>query len=169
MHESYNPEDKHGAGAVELNALMHETRASHTEEMLRDAIQRLRDRTLPRKLSDAKREARETLDEELDRRLRWPDRALSLIEERVQEIGERYVEELQALADRLEEEIAPLQESTERVLQAARRRLEGLEELEDVELPEVAGLGEEPGGAADGWLFDSRRDYLELIKYYKGR
>jgi hypothetical protein len=157
-------EEKHGKGATELNALMHETRRSDTEEMLRSAIRELRDSALPRKLISARMEAREILDEELARRLRWPRRALELIEAEAREIGERYVEELGALADRLAHEIAPLEERAERVLHAARLRLASLEE---VDLPEVEG--EEPEGSANGWLFDSRRNYLEQLHHYKAR
>lgn len=156
-------EAKHGKGATELNALMHETRRADTKQMLRDAIGSLRDGKLPIKLSDARREARELLDEELARRLRWPRRALELIEQEALEIGERYAEELQGLADRLAEEIAPLEERADRVLHAARRRLAGFEE--EVDLPEVEG--DEPEEAANGWLFDSRRDYLEQLRHYK--
>jgi hypothetical protein len=159
-------EEKHGEGAVELNALMHETRVSQTEAMLRSAVQRLRDNALPRKLRAAHWEAQGVLDEELEQRLRWPHRALAQIEGEAREVGSRYFEELEDMARRLEEQMAPLRERAERVLRAARRRLEG---LEDVELPEVSELGEEPEGAADGWLFDSRRDYFEQLRYYKGR
>ncbi len=37
--------------------------------------------------------------------------------------------------------------------------------LEELELPTVEA--EEPEGAAEGWLFDSRRDYFEQLRYYK--
>lgn len=158
-------EAKHGKGASELNALMHETRRSDTEEMLRSAIRELRDSALPRKFISTRMEAREILDEELARRLRWPRRALELIEDEAREVGERYAEELQDLADRLADEMAPLEERAERVLHVTRRRLAGLEQ--QVELPEVEG--EEPEEVADGWLFDSRRDYLEQLRHYKYR
>jgi hypothetical protein len=158
-------EAKHGEGATELNALMHETRRAHTEAMLREAIRGLRDDTLPDRLRVAQWEAQTILDEELERRLRWPRRALELIEEQAQEVGERFVEELRDISDRLAEEIAPLEERADRVLRGARRRLTGLEE--DIDLPEVEG--EEPLGAASGWLFDSRRDYLEQLDHYKQR
>ena len=64
-------------------------------------------------------------------------------------------EETKALLDRL----------NEGVQQATRRRLEGLEDA--VELPQVEG--EEPEDAAEDWLFDSRREYLEQLDYYKDR
>jgi hypothetical protein len=158
-------EAKHGEGATELNALMLETRRSDTEAMLRGAIRELRDGELPRKLLDARMEAQAILEEEMARRLRWPRRALELIEEEAQEVGERYAEELQDLADRLAEEIGPLEERANRVLRAASRRLAGLEE--EVILPEVKG--EEPEESAHSWLFDSRRDYFEQLRYYKER
>jgi hypothetical protein len=158
-------EAKHGKGATELNALMHETRRADTEEMLRNAIRELRDGELPRKLLGARMEARAILEEEMARRLRWPRRALELIERGAQEVGERYAEELQDLADRLAEEIAPLEERANRVLLVTRRRLASLEE--EVDLPQVDG--EEPNGAAEGWLFDSRRDYFEQLPHYKSR
>jgi hypothetical protein len=56
------------------------------------------------------------LQEEVARRLHWPHRALELLEEQAREIGERYAEELQDIADRLAEAIAPLEERSERVL-----------------------------------------------------
>jgi hypothetical protein len=63
------------------------------------------------------------------------------------------------------EEMKALQERmNEGVRRAARRRLAGVEK---VELPEVEG--EEPEGSADGWLFDSSRDYLEQLRHYKER
>jgi hypothetical protein len=99
----------------------------------------------------------------LVRRLQWPRRALELIEEEALEVGERYADELQDLADRLAQEIAPLEERAGRVLHVARQRLAGLEE--EVDLPEVEG--EEREGSATGWLFDSRRDYFEQLRHYK--
>jgi hypothetical protein len=64
-------------------------------------------------------------------------------------------EEMKALKKRL----------NENVLRGARFRLEGMEEA--VDLPVVEG--EESPGAADGWLFDSRRDYLEQLEHYKAQ
>jgi hypothetical protein len=80
-------EAKHGEGATELNVLMHETRISGTEAMLRDAIRRLRDGELRHKLRGVRSEAQEMLEGEMARRLRWPRRALELIEEKAREVG----------------------------------------------------------------------------------
>jgi hypothetical protein len=159
-----NFEAKYGEGATELNALMHPTRIDDTEAMLRRAILALRDSALPLKLSDAWRRAREIADAEEERRFVWPHRALELIAEQAREKAEPYRAELEDLAARLEADMAPLRERAEGVLHVARRRLEGVEE---VDLPSADGLGEEPEGAAEGWLFDSRRDYFEQLDAYK--
>jgi len=46
---------------------------------------------------------------------------------------------------------------------AIREKLEALE-------PELPSLPEGEAFPEDeGWLFDSRRDYLEQLRYYKGR
>jgi hypothetical protein len=158
-----NFERTHGEGAVELNALMHETRVSWTERMLRGAILELRDGELPEKLREAGQDAQRMLGEEMNWRVGEHHRVLAAIEEEAKETADRYREELEDLAARLEAEIAPLRERAEGVRLAARRRLEG---LEGIELPE-ADLGEEPEGAAEGWLYDARRDYDEQLRYYK--
>ncbi len=155
-------EKRHGVGAVELNAMMHEMRVADFEEILRSAVLSLRDEHLPQKLREAEREADALLEEEIEGRLRWPQRALGILEARAREIGERYVEELQDIAARLEEDMAPLEAAAERVRLGVRRRLEG---LEDTELPQVEA--EEPPDAADSWLFDSRRTYLAQLRHYK--
>ena len=158
-------EARHGEGAVELNAIMEDEYLGDTERIIRSAILQLRDPRLPAKVLAARRDAETALSDELARRLHWPRRALDLIEEQSAEIGQRYHDELTALANRLAEEMSPLEERSERVLQAARRRLANLED--DVELPEVEG--EESEDAAIGWLFDSRRGYLEQLHHYKER
>ena len=159
-------EKLYGVGATELNALMHERRIAETEEMLRGAISDLRDSGLRSKLFRVSQEARESLEAKYERRMNWPQKALQLIEEQAAEIGQKCVEEMQALANRLEEELAPLEEARERVLQAARRKLDGIEQTE---VPAIKDLAEEDEDAAEGWLYDSRRSYFEQLAHYKGR
>ncbi len=158
-------EKLHGEGAVELNAMMHQSRVADFEELIRNAIKELRDPNLRRKLFDAEMEAQEMLDAEVGRWLHWPHRALELLEEQAREIGERYREELEDLSRRLEAEIAPLRDRAERVRHVTRRRLERIEEELADELPVVEG--EEDEDATLLWLFDSRRDYLDQLEYYK--
>jgi hypothetical protein len=160
-----NFERKYGAGATELNALMQPHRRSETEEMIRDAIHALRDQGLRTKLVRASSQASQMLRQRVDEKLYWPRLALEMIEEQAEAIGERYADQLRGIADRLADEMAPLEERAERVLQVARQRLHSV--ADEVELPEVEA--EEGDEATDGWLFDSRRDYFEQLRYYKER
>jgi len=170
-----NFEARHGVGTVELNTLTDPTRADWFERLLRNAIRALRDPELREKERRAEAEAERMVAEELERQMRWPHKALELIAEQAQEKGARFAEDraaieqkAQELADmrleldrKIDAELGPLEERAEGVLQAARRRLAHLDELE---LPTVEA--EEPEGAAEGWLFDSRRDYLEQHRWY---
>ncbi len=66
----------------------------------------LRDRTVRAKLTQARRNAAESLDEELERQMHRPHKATELIEEAARQIGERYTSRLQDIAWELAEEMA---------------------------------------------------------------
>jgi len=110
-----NFERKRGTGATELNAMMAETRIRDFEEILRSTVCSLRDSELPAKLRRARWDAHEVLRGEVERRMRWPHRALELLEEQAREIAERYTEELEDIAERLAAEMAPVEERYEGV------------------------------------------------------
>jgi hypothetical protein len=59
-------------------------------------------------------------------------------------------------------ELDPLRERGEAILELAAERVE---RLEDLELPTYEA--EEPEAAAEGWLFDSRRGYVEQQRWFK--
>jgi hypothetical protein len=75
----------------------------------------------------------------------------------------RYQPRLQELSEELEAELAPLRERLSDASQGTQYALDTLEP-DLPELPEPETSPEE-----DGWLFDSRRDYLEQIHHYKAR
>jgi hypothetical protein len=174
-------------GAVQLNALTDTgPRAEWFEGLLREAIEALRDPNLTEKWLATRNEARELVDEELERLMRWPHRGLQLIAERYQETAQAGFEtERQAIADKTAEimrlqrerraleddlrqkqaaEIDPLRERANAILRLARQRVE---RLEDLELPTFEA--EEPPEAAEGWLFDSRREMEEQALHYNAR
>jgi hypothetical protein len=79
------------------------------------------------------------------------------------EILRRFQPRLQELSEELEAELAPLRERLSDASQGTQYALDTLEP-DLPELPEPETSPEE-----DGWLFDSRRDYLEQIHHYKAR
>jgi len=80
-----------------------------------------------------------------------------------EEIYERYRARLEDLAAEMDEELEPLDERLETLQQAIREKLAALD-------PDLPGLPEpEVTPEDEGWLFDSRRDYLEQLQHYKER
>jgi hypothetical protein len=124
-----NFEKRHGIGTVELNTLTDPTRADYFERLLRYAIAALRDPDLYRRAREAREHSETMVAEEFDKQMRWPQRALDLIDEQADENGAAFEEEraeIQRLEDELRrlkndldtkigEELAPLRERTERV------------------------------------------------------
>jgi hypothetical protein len=174
-------------GAVQLNVLTDSgPRAEWFETLLRNAIQALRDPNLPRKRRETEREAEKILGEEFARLMRWPHRGLELVAQRYREVQttgfeqereaiaekkrevSRVIRELMALEEDLREKQAertePLEEHRDYLLGKSAARLQ---QLDDLELPTYKA--EEPEGAAEGGLFDSRRPYIEQQRHYNAR
>jgi hypothetical protein len=156
-------EERHGAGAVELDAL----EALHPGELarlLREAASPYVDGSLPSRLIRASEEA------EADALATWKqetqaERAtLRAIDIRASAIARGYVAELRALSERMEAEIAPLQEQLEELRLAVARRAESLE----IALPDRPEPDTDPTDEND-WLFDSERNYFEQLDHYKAR
>lgn len=186
--ERYFDQKTGNLGSVQLNALTDtgSGRAEWFERLLTDAIQALRDPDLTQKWMDTRDEATDLVDEELERLMRWPHRGLQLVAERFEEVASSgYEAERQAIADKrrqvrelvreqlaLEEDLSqklasdldPLRDRRDAILALAEEKIE---RLEDLELPTYEA--EEPEGAAEGWLFDSRRGYIEQQRHYNAR
>jgi hypothetical protein len=185
--ERYFSERTGNLGSVQLNALTDTgPRSVWFERMLTDSIEALRDPNLVTKWRETRAEAVALVQNEIQRLMRWPHRGLELIRDRFrQTASEGYEEERQAIADKrsqvrdlmreqaaLEEDLRqklaadlhPLRERAEAMLERAEMRIGRLDELE---LPTYEA--EEPEGAAEGWLFDSRRGYVEQQRWYNNR
>ena len=181
-------EAKYGVGTVQLNSLTTPNRIRWFENLLRSTIQSLRDPKILQKFEEKEREAQILLDGEVERRLYWVHYAFNLIAEKAEEeVGEtvqdqeeereaikqrrqqlRYLMDLLSrrenkLDEEVDEVLEPLEARAERVLDQGHLRLEVLRE--EVELP--VAVAEEPEDAAEGWLFDSRRDYFGQLEKYK--
>jgi hypothetical protein len=152
----------HGAGAVELDAL----EATHPGEFGRivgEHIVGFWDGSLAQKVRATYRQACEALEAALQDAAGEHLGELEQIKAQAAEILRRYQPRLQELSEELEVELAPLRA---RLSVASRGTEEALETLE----PEMLALPDpETSPTDEGWLFDSRRDYLEQIDYYKAR
>ncbi|HSA45383.1 MAG TPA: hypothetical protein P5552_02490 [Candidatus Competibacteraceae bacterium] len=156
-------------GATELDAL----EALHPGELARlveTAITPYRDQTLPKRMDEAGREARKTLNQAWQERQEedeetFEDR-LENIRERTESILESFKAELEALANRLTEAYreAGIEDDLTELRDDVQRALDDLE----VTLPDRPTAQPDPPDES-GWLFDARRDYLTQLTFYKDR
>jgi hypothetical protein len=154
-------EDRHGEGAVELDAL-EALRPGELAQIVRRAVRRHVDEEYRDRLNDARREASDTIDEARGE-TNGPELAAEAAENNAaaREIVAELGEEIAALiAERLEE-LAPLREGNEELAREAAELVEGL----DVELPDRPDV--EINGADDEVLFDSDRDRLDQLDAFR--
>jgi hypothetical protein len=151
-------------GAVELDA-MEELDPGRLARIVREGVAQFRDPGLFRRVRDNGRAAQELVEEEVAEAIVEELEEAEEIKGEAEEIYERYRARLEELAGELDAELAPLDERIETLQQDVREKLEALEP----ELPPIpeGELEDEPED--EGWLFDSRREYLEQLDYYKGR
>jgi hypothetical protein len=154
-------EERHGAGAVELDAL----EALHPGTLARivaDAVKPYRDPTLGERLPETGREAQDQAEEE------WEE-ATEALREQLEEIEE----EAGKICKRYEARLAKIDKELQRKLQPLKARLDECR-LAYIEAAEGFNpdLPDRPEGETDppdegGWLYDSGREYLDQLAAYK--
>jgi hypothetical protein len=153
-------EDRHGEGAVELDAL----EALHPGELARivtDAIRPYFDDKLWERLQEAGDEADELAEAE------WE----AMIEEETEQLEELRVE-AEAISEKYSKRATKLKAEWDRALEPLKERLDLVRHaIQDkaaefhVDLPERPEAAESDADES-GWLFDSSRPYLEQIEAY---
>jgi hypothetical protein len=158
--EDYPPAPE--TGAVELDA-MEELDPGRLSRIVREHVTQFRDSALAHKVHENARAAREAVEEAVEEAISDDMEAVENIKAEAEEIYERYRARLESLAAELNVELEPLDERLETLQQAIE------EKLADVE-PDLPPLPEPEASPNDkGWLFDSRRGYLEQLRHYKYR
>lgn len=153
-------EERHGEGAVELDAL----EALHPgalAEIVRRAVAPYRDRGLQRRLAIAERQAEQRARQQWKEHTANEAAALAILEAEALAIVDQYRGRLTELAAELAAELEPVREQLEAVQQAVHAKLWDFE----TELPERPEPETEEQDEAD-WLFDAGRGYLEQIEVY---
>jgi hypothetical protein len=149
-------------GAVELDA-MEELSPGRLGAIVRENLAQFRDADLARKIHENASEAQEVVDEAVRDAIADELDAVEVVNGEAEEIYERYRARLQDLGTALDEELSPLDERLETLQQTIREKLAVLE-------PYLPPLPEPEANPTDaGWLFESRRDYREQLRHYKGR
>lgn len=156
-------EDRHGGGAVELDAL----EALHPgalAEIVRRAVAPYRDPDLVRRLAIAERQALRLVRQQWTERTANEAAMLAILEADALAIVDQYRGRLAELAAELAAELEPVREQLEAVQQAVQEKIEEFEtELPERPEPETAEADE------DDWLFDAERAYLDQLQVYHER
>jgi hypothetical protein len=151
-------------GAVELDA-MEELSPGTLAQIVRENTAQFRDFGLTRKVHENARAAREAVATAVHDAIADELVEVEELKGEAEEIYERYRARLGALAAELDAELEPLDGRLETVQRAVTEKLDVLE-------PDLPALPEgdlEEAPDDEGWLFDSRRDYLEQLRHYKYR
>ena len=155
-----NFEEKHGEGAVELDAL-EALYPGSLASIVNEAIGEFIDPTLRRRLNEAESEAEQWLETHWHRDTQDERAAFDEAAGAVAGIVDQYRDRLREMAEDLDREIQPHREVIEQIRQAITDRLDGMEQgLPDRPEPEP-----EPNDG--GWLFRSDRDYMTQLRRYK--
>jgi hypothetical protein len=159
-----------GTNKTEIDAL----EALHPGELrriLESRIEALQDPDLTQKIQNAREEAQETVRDEVDSIMEEHHERLQEIQREAQEVvdryrhyyrslGEKMAERYRRLGERYERHIADLKEEAEEKHAEIEEALENI----DVDLPELPEAEVED---TDGWLFDSRRAFLDQTQRFR--
>jgi hypothetical protein len=157
-----NFERRYGRGAVELDAL-EALYPGALAQLVRDAIAPYRDNALPLRLQATERQAKATIDQAWTAATERHQLELEAIERAARAIALRYEDALTRLDAGLQRELAPLHARLAGLRESLRGEAERFEAaLPERPVPRAATIDERD------WLFDSQRDYLTQLNYYRG-
>lgn len=157
-----NFEDKHGEGAVELDAL-EALYPGSLADIVTSAIREFIDPDFEEVLSDAEEEAEKWLEASWQEETENERQRFTEIAEEIATISEGYRARLVAMSAELDHEIEPYRQELKQLRQAITEAANQLEEV----LPERPEPETDPD---DGdWLFRSDRDYITQLCRYKAQ
>jgi hypothetical protein len=156
-------EKLNGEGAVELDALEAKV-PGELARIVRERIRQYRDNDLHQKYADADAEADEVADQFVEWIKEDHQDTRTKLRSRIEAVMESYQAELEDLASRFAQDMEQFRSEVESVYLFIQESLDNAsaDELPEVPEPEIAEDNAE-------WLFDSSRDYLEQLEYYKKR
>jgi hypothetical protein len=154
-------EERHGAGAVELDAL----EATHPGELVRlleEAIQPYFDRDLEFRLMDARGSAAQEARAAWDAETADLTPEIAAIRAEAEGVAKRFQPRARKLMREFDKEMEPLRQRLDLASQAFEEKLQNF----SIVLPERPEADVADGDEND-WVFDSSRSYLDQIECYR--
>ena len=154
-------EDRHGEGAVELDAL-EALYPGELRKIVRQALAPYRDEDLYDKLSNAQAAATRRARSAWAGEIADERETLTALEAEAREVVKRYRARLEDLSTALEVDLSPIAERLEVVRQAIQDKIDDFDAdfLPDRPDPDI----DEPDES--DWLFDAERDYFDQLEVY---
>jgi len=155
---------------TEIDAL-EALRPGELERLLKKRVEELQDTDLPRKVEDARGEAEEEVRNGASGVMEGHRDRIEEIEEEAQAVVNRYRTYYRLLGEKLEARYRRIGERYERHMadlkeQAQEEHAEIEKELEELEV-DLPELPEAEVEDTSGWLFDSRRDFLDQTRRFR--
>ncbi len=153
----------YGGGAVELDAL-EALRPGEFARIVHEAIEPYLDPTLSDRLEEAEAEATQMVEQEWTEAIQDIQNELTGISEEAAAIAGKYRDRLKAVNDELQAELAPLKKRLAPLRAALAEKWEEFNpDLPERPVPEIDEIDESE------WLFDSSREYMAQLAFYKQR
>jgi hypothetical protein len=156
-----NFEDRHGKGAVELDAF-EVLQPGEFRRIVRRAVSAYRDERLEERLEERAETAQKRIEEAWHDATEDERKELIEIEAELRRIYEPYQERLRLANEWLQADLAPIKARLESLKQSAAAKRDSL----GVVLPDRPAAVVN-GSDESAWLFDSNRDYEEQLSAYK--
>jgi hypothetical protein len=154
-----NFEDRHGEGAVELDAL-EAIQPGEFQRIVEAAVDHYIDLGLSGRLYEARAEANERLEEAWDEATADLQDEARALEEDARAVYARYERLLARLSTRLQRDLFPIQERMTQLQWA-------ITQAKDAFVPpELERPTPDVAPDDDDWLYSSDRDYLDQLRYY---
>lgn len=156
-------EERFGEGAVEVDAL--EARyPGRLGRLVRERVESLQDTTLRQRVEDAAELADQWVGDTVRQVVERHRAAAQETVSEFNEIAARYQGRLEALSAEFEGEVEHLRERFDEQREVFEAEVESLE----IELPPMAEAVE-PTSEADGWMYDSDRDFIDQTEEFRRR
>lgn len=154
-----NFESTYGEGAVELDAL-EALYPGELSRILTEKIMEFRDENLEARIHNERNNFADKMEKIWENVVEPYQDDLDEIEEELEPIIEKYNNKIAGLDKKLQKELEPIRSKLKIVGQSINYGIENIE----VDLPDKPHAEVNQN---EEWLFDSKRDYLDQIKYYK--
>jgi hypothetical protein len=159
-----NFEDRHGEGAVELDAL-EAIYPGELDRIIRDEVMQYRDEELPDRLSMAESEAEQEVESIWEQATESIQSRSDDLSGRIHEVVNQFEPKIRELSEEFDAEMEELQEEADELESEVQHLIAFTEQETIIPLP-TRPVSEVIQPDESRWLYDSGREYMEQLYFY---